>query len=93
MEAIVNRILKNNLNELRGLTIEGEIPVKEELLNELIQVYLESSGNSPDTLSASTSSKATGIDFMQILESLDKKEVKIELKEKIAVIKISARKF
>lgn len=93
MEAIVKRILKNNLSELRGLMIEGEIPVTEEFINELLQVYLSKSVKVSDTSSESSPSKVNGINFMQIIDGLDKKDIKMELKEKAAVFKISVRKF
>lgn len=93
MKAIVNRLLSNNLDELKGLKIEGEIPLKEEFLNELIQTFLEGSSLSTESSAGRATSEDQGIDFKQLLNALDKKELKVELKEKVALIKISARKF
>ena len=43
MKAVIDRLLNNNLNDLKGLSVEGEIPFTEEFLNELIQLFLENS--------------------------------------------------
>lgn len=93
MKAVVNRILENNLSELKGLSIEGEIPVTEDFLNQLIDAFMESSSQPTAGTIKSSPSMTGGINFSQILNALDKKEFRIELKEKLAVIKISAKKF
>ncbi len=93
MKAVVNRILENNLNELKGLSIEGEIPFTEDFLNELIGVFFESSSHKTTPEMKSSPSPAEGIDFSRIINGLDTKEVKIELKDKLAVLKINAKKF
>jgi hypothetical protein len=93
MKAVVDRIIGNNLDELKGLSIEGEIPVKEEFLNELLKLYLAGNSQPKSAAPQSSSSYAAGIDFSRILNSLDQKELTIELKEKVAVLKISAKKF
>jgi hypothetical protein len=93
MKAVVHRILENNLDELKGLSIEGEIPLTEEFLNDLIGLYLADNTQANTNSQQASSSFKEGIDFSQILNSLDTKELKIELKEKIAIIKINAKKF
>lgn len=93
MKAIVDRILENNLNELKGLSIEGEIPFTEEFLNELIGIFLENNSPHSATGTKTPASSEAGLDISQILNALDKKELKIELKEKLAVLKINAKKF
>jgi hypothetical protein len=101
MKAIIHRILDNNLEDLKGLSIEGEIPLTEDILNELIGLFKESmatqpkshSETEPFTVSPSSSSSGESVDFSKIYHALDKKELKIELKEKLAVLKISAKKF
>lgn len=93
MKAVVNRILENNLSELKGLSIEGEIPFTEEFLNELIGIFLENNSPQSTTGIKAPSSSGEGLDISQILNALDKKELRIELKEKLAVLKINAKKF
>lgn len=93
MKAVVNRIIENNLIELKGLSIEGEIPITEEFLNDLIGVFMESSSSQTTGEERSLQSSAGSINFSQIINALDKKELKIELKEKLAVLKINAKKF
>ncbi len=93
MKAVVHRILENNLSELKGLSVEGEIPITEEFLNDLIQVFMKSNSQQNAVVQKSSTSSAEGIDFNQILNALDEKDLKIELKEKLAVIKINAKKF
>jgi hypothetical protein len=95
MNAIINRITDNNLQELKGLSIEGEIPVSEEFLNDLIKSFMETTPSKPAPKAPSQSQEtaAGGIDFTKIMSSLDKKEVSISLKEKQAILKISIKKF
>lgn len=93
MKAVVHRILENNLDELKGLSIEGEIPVTEEFLNELIRLYLADNTQNESTIQQPSSSYKEGIDIHQILNSLDTKELKIELKEKSLIVKVNAKKF
>ncbi len=93
MKAIINRILENNLSELKGLSVEGEIPLNEDFLNEMIQLYLENNSFTNTQASSVSPPADTAIDFKRILNSLDKKEIKIELNEKTALLKISAKKY
>jgi hypothetical protein len=101
MKAIIHRILENNLNELKGLSIEGEIPLTEDILNELIGLFKDSMTTQPEshsetepfTVSPSSSSSGDSVDISKIYNALDEKELKVELREKLAVLKISAKKF
>ncbi len=95
MYAIINKITDNNLQEMKGLTIEGEIPVSEEFLNGLIKSFMEAAPTKSDPPpSIQPQEKSTGgIDFAKILSSLDKKEISVSLKEKQAILKISIKKF
>jgi hypothetical protein len=95
MYAIINKITENNLQELKGLSIEGEIPVSEEFLNGLIKSFMESapSKSAPQPSFQSQDKAAGGIDFSKIMSSLDKKEIYVSLKEKQAILKISIKKF
>jgi hypothetical protein len=95
MYAIINKITDNNLQELKGLSVEGVIPVSEEFLNDLIKSFMEAapSKSSPQASFQSQEKAAGGIDFSKIMSSLDKKEVSVSLKEKQAILKISIKKF
>ncbi|MGM0620773.1 MAG: hypothetical protein ACQETJ_07000 [Bacteroidota bacterium] len=95
MNPIIRRITETRLNDFKGLSIEGEIPVSEEMLNEMLQLFLHQK-KKPKKTGESSSSSASGddsVDFSQIFESLDENEVKIELKEKQAVLKVAVRKY
>jgi|GEM_PF-5923837 len=95
MYAIINKITNNNLQELKGLSVEGVIPVSEEFLNDLIKTFMEAapSKSAPQTSFQSQEKAAGGVDFAKIMSSLDKKEVSVSLKEKQAILKISIKKF
>jgi hypothetical protein len=95
MYAIINKITDNNLQELKGLSVEGVIPVSEEFLNDLIKSFMEAapSKSAPQASFQSQDKSAGGIDFAKIMSSLDKKEVSVSLKEKQAILKISIKKF
>ncbi len=95
MDAIIHRINESNLSDFKGLAIEGEIPVSEDILNDMIQMVMkkmQSSQSSP-TEKASAPSSGESIDFGKILSSLDEKDVKISFKEKFAILKLTARKY
>jgi len=95
MNPIIRRITENRLNDFKGLSIEGEIPVSEEMLNELLQLFLLQKKKPKKTgePSSSSASSENSVDFSQIFDSLDENDVKIELKEKQAVLKVTARKY
>ncbi len=94
MNAILHRITESNLSDFKGLAVEGEIPVSEEILNELIQMVMEKMKSSPAPAEKpSAPSPGQSIDFGKILNSLDEKDVKISFKEKLAILKITARKY
>ena len=95
MNPIIRRITENRLNDFKGLSIEGEIPVSEEMLNEVLQLFLhqKKKPKKTDESSSTSGSSENSADFSQIFDSLDENDVKIELKEKQAVLKIAVRKY
>lgn len=98
MNPIIRRITENRLNDFKGLSIEGEIPVSEEMLNEVLQLFLHQKkapkkAERTEQSSSSSSSGNDSPDIGQILDSLDENDVKIEFKEKKAVLKVTARKY
>lgn len=95
MNPIIRRISENRLNDFKGLSIEGEIPVSEEMLNEVLQLFLHQKKKPKKTGESSSSSASSedSVDFSQIFDSLDENDVKIELKEKQAVLKVAVRKY
>ena len=101
MNEIVQRIIANSLSDFKGLSVEGEIPVTEKMLNDLIQLGIKSmktptsSEKQPSAKPATESSGAQedSVDFTKVLDDLDEKEIKIELKEKGAVLKINIKKY
>ncbi|MFW6310166.1 MAG: hypothetical protein ACOC1D_03605 [Prolixibacteraceae bacterium] len=102
MNAIVHRITESNLSDFKGLSVEGQIPVSEEILNDMIRMFMEdmqkpkAEKEKPAEEPAQQpepSSQEESIDINKILSALDEKDVKIELKEKQAVIKVTVRKY
>lgn len=93
MKAVIHRLLNSNLNELKGLRIEGEIPVTEDFLNDLIRIYLEYNHTPPEEGNMDKGGGLSDIDIRALINGLDKKELKVELKEKAAMLKVSARKY
>jgi hypothetical protein len=95
MNPIIRRITENRLNDFKGLSIEGEIPVSEEMVNEVLQLFLHQKKKPKKTGESSSSSASSedSVDFSQIFDSLDENNVKIELREKQAVLKIAVRKY
>ena len=98
MNPIIQRITENRLSDFKGLSIEGEIPISEEMVNDVLQLFLHQKKAPKKTekteqSSSSASSDNDSPDIGQILESLDENDVKIELKEKQAVLKIAVRKY
>ena len=102
MNAIVHRITESNLSDFKGLSVEGNIPISEEILNDMIRMFMEDmqKPKAPKQQPAEepapkpeSSSQEESIDIDKILKALDEKDVKIELKEKQAVIKVTVRKY
>lgn len=102
MNAILHRITESNLSDFKGLSVEGNIPISEEMLNDMIRMFMEDMQKPKNekqqpaeesTTKAEPSSKKDSIDIDKILNALDEKDVKIELKEKQAVIKVTVRKY
>jgi len=96
MNPIIRRITENRLSDFKGLSIEGEIPVSEEILNEMLQLFLHQK-KKPQKTGEPASPSSSGEDSPDIsqiiIESLDENDVKIELKEKQAVLKVTVRKY
>jgi len=98
MNPIIRRITENRLSDFKGLSIEGEIPVSEEMVNDVLQLFLRQKkapkkSKKTEQSASSSSSGNDSPDIGQIFESLDENEVKIEFKEKKAVLKVTARKY
>jgi hypothetical protein len=45
MEEIIQRLLKDNFSELRGLTVDASIPLPEQFVNEFVQSALQGNKN------------------------------------------------
>lgn len=88
-----HKILENYLNEFNGFSIEGDIPITEEFLNELIEVYLKDNTPQSEVVPKTPASTEPGFDISKILNVLDKKELKIELREKVAYLKFKIKKY
>ena len=99
MNAIIEKLTESKLSELKGLSVEGEISVPEEMLNDLIQLYMKSMHEeksfqeNPEPEIHYASSASPGLDVGKLLASIDEKDVKIHFHEKHAVIKLVARKY
>ena len=102
MNAILHRITESKLSDFKGLSVEGNIPVSEEILNDMIRMFMEdiqkpkAKKEKPAEEPAPKSGPSTSeelLDFNKLLSALDEKDVKIELKEKQAVIKVTVRKY
>ena len=94
MNAIISKILENDLQEMKGLSVTGEIPVSEDFLNEAIRLFIGNlaTGHSTHEPAANHKEATEDIDFTRIIHSLDKKEVTISLREKQAIIRFNIKK-
>lgn len=94
MNDIAKRLTDNRLKDFSGLSIEGELPVSEALINDVLQLFMGNKDNSSQVnQTPDSSAKESQTDFSEIMNMLDVKEVKIGLKEKKAVLKIEVRKY
>lgn len=69
MISLLQKYAANGFADFAGLSISGQIPVKQELINEVIAEYLVNSSSSP------SSSTAPPIDPKLLLSLLKKAEV------------------
>lgn len=61
MDELIKRLMANNFAELRGLNVSGDIPVKQEIINEFIAAFLKdgvSASASPSPVSQDVSAPA-----------------------------------
>lgn len=94
MNKIIKRITTNRLKDFSGLSIEGELPVSEALVNDAIQLFMGKKINSSSDNNASNSStEEIQMDISEMISMLDVKDLKVELKEKKAVLKLDMRKY
>lgn len=94
MNKIIERITGNRLKDFSGLSIEGELPVSEEMINNVIQLCMgEIEKSSPDQEVSVSSTNENQTTISKIISMLDVKDVKIGLKEKKAVLKLDIRKY
>ncbi len=94
MNKIIERITSNRLKDFSGLSIEGELPVSEEMINDVLQLFMGKFEKPSSVDQASDSSaKREHTDVSEIINMLDVKDVKIGLKEKKAVLKLDIRKY
>lgn len=105
MNAIVHRIVESKLSDFKGLAIEGEIPVSEQIINDMIRLFIEdmnaaaektkpeNAGTAEKKEAETSSTDEEGIDINKLMSALDEKNLSIELKEKQLVIKVNARKY
>lgn len=93
MKAIIDRILNNRMEDLKGLSIEGSIPLTEDLINKLLNSFLYRT-TTEDNKPPSDNSLADGdINVQQLLEGLDVKDLNIELNDKAATLKLNLKKY
>lgn len=99
MDAIIHRITESNLSDFKGLAIEGEIPVSEDILNYLVRLFIEdvneTAGNEQENTDENTSnlSSGTSFDIQKVIRALDEKNLEIKLREEQLVLKVTARKY
>ena len=86
MKEILYRIVNGNLNEIKGLSISGNIPLSEDIVNEMLQNYL-------DTLGASQPGAADSADFHKVFRSLDERSIYISLSDNTANLEIDIGKY
>ena len=92
MKSIIEHIISNKLSDFKGFYAEGEIPVTEKLLNDLIHELLRKNESSQSESGHQPAPTGAGFNFNDILDAFDVKDVSIELREKVAVLKIKLRK-
>lgn len=78
MDKLIQKLAANNFADLAGLNITGDIPVKQEVINDFIAEMLVSGLPSPGAAgggSAAASDKAPGLDVNLLLKLV--KDVKV----------------
>jgi hypothetical protein len=79
----LEKYLQNDLADFAGLRVTGTVPVKQEILNDLLQMVLKDMGSpasSPGPVSATDMAavSASGVDPKRFLKFLKKAEVRAE---------------
>jgi hypothetical protein len=76
MQRLIQKYLAAGLADFAGLTISGTIPVKQELINELIaEVLSEAAGPSSGSARPATPGQGDPIDTRVLLQTIKKLEI------------------
>lgn len=78
MKDILEKHLANGLTDLKGLRLSGQLPLREELLNELLAGFLSSKQASDKPVPAETASSSAGPDLGALLRQVKHAQVKVE---------------
>ena len=99
MEALINRLIDNELEDFEGLKIIGSIPVSEQIVNELAQQFLQDtvqkneapapSKTAEDTSAPPTSNNAP--DILGLIKKLDIHNFRITLENGKKELNIKSR--
>ena len=81
METIINRLLANDMEALQGLHLDGELPLKDELLNNVLKKVINQFKENPSASASSPKNPTTedqptpanampNIDLKKLLDNL-----------------------
>ncbi len=100
MEALINRLIDNELEDFEGLKIIGSIPVSEHIVNELAQQFLQDtlqkseapapSRTAEDTSATPTSSNAP--DILGLIKKLDIHNFRITFEHGKMILNLDIRR-
>lgn len=89
MQAIIHRIFDNNLEDFRGIRINGTIALSEALLNAFVANYFNTPSEQPDT---GTPEITNSMDLRKIIQGLDIKNLHNELQPQKMLVNIEVTK-
>lgn len=89
MQALINRILSNNLADFKGLEVKGTIPIKEEIVNTLVSSFIdEFFAEKPSPKSSANADP----EYAKIIKKLKPSLFKISFEKGKAIIDLELKK-
>ena len=78
MQELINRYLANNLTDFKGMHVAGVIPIKQEVINELITTFLRDGIHAATQAQSTPSPARPNINANSLLKLVKKVEVRAD---------------
>lgn len=93
MQAIINRLAANKLQDFEGLKIIGSIPVSEQIVNEFATEFIQTFFSKQATPAPTPSPQpAATTDYMSVLKNLEIHNFKVSFEKEKMILNVDVRR-